>query len=89
MAPGKRPRMSDQRRKGRVEVDEEYVHKREKNNAAVRRARQKAKDKVQQTNNRIKSLRTENEELEERIKVLSAELAVMKDIYNTYTGRYT
>jgi len=69
-----------------VEVDEEYMHKREKNNAAVRRARQKAKDKVQQTNNRIKSLRTENEELEERIKVLSAELAVMKDIYNTYTG---
>jgi len=68
------------------EMDEEYVKKREKNNAAVKRARQKAKEKSQQTFQRIQSIKNENKELEERIKALSKELSTMKNIYEKYTG---
>jgi CCAAT/enhancer binding protein (C/EBP) gamma len=85
MARAKKSNNPGQRAKGNREEDEEYLHKREKNNAAVKRARQKAKERVQQTHNRIQNIKTENEELEEKIRVLSAELAVMKNIYSTYT----
>jgi len=68
------------------ELSEEYLKKREKNNAAVKRARQKAKERATKTNQRIQSIRTENKELEERIKVLSAELTAIKDVYARYTG---
>ena len=64
------------------------VKKREKNNAAVKRARQKAKEKSQQTFQRIQSIKNENKELEERIKALSKELSTMKNIYEKYTGKY-
>merc|ERR1712198_252629 len=67
-------------------MDEEYFKKREKNNAAVKRARQKAKEKSQQTFQRIQSIKNENKELEERIKALSKELSTMKNIHEKYTG---
>jgi len=70
------------------EMDEDYVKKREKNNAAVKRARQKAKEKSQQTFKRIQNIKNENKELEERIKALSKELSTMKNIYEKYTGKY-
>ena len=82
-------RLSKQSFKGddRDEKDQEYLDKRAKNNAAVKRAREKSKQKQQQTNNRIQSIRRENDQLEERIKLLSAELQTMKDAYCKYTGK--
>jgi len=71
---------------GKDELSEEYLAKRAKNNAAVKRARQKAKEKSNKTNQRIQSIKIENKELEERIKLLSAELKTMKDVYTKYTG---
>jgi len=86
MKPLKRFNKSGMKYKRGGEDNEEYIKKREKNNAAVKRARQKAKEKSEQTNLRIQSIRTENQELEERIKALSAELSAMKDMYSKYTG---
>ena len=42
--------------------------------------------KSNKTNQRIQSIKIENKELEERIKLLSAELKTMKDVYAKYTG---
>ena len=88
MPSHKRFNKSSGRNRKDSEMDEEYVKKREKNNAAVKRARQKAKEKSQQTFQRIQSIKNENKELEERIKALSKELSTMKNIYEKYTGKY-
>jgi len=82
----KRFNKSSSRSRKDSEMDEDYVKKREKNNAAVKRARQKAKEKSQQTFKRIQNIKNENKELEERIKALSKELSTMKNIYEKYTG---
>ena len=87
MKPSKRFNKKSLKSNGGGELDEEYLKKREKNNAAVKRARQKAKEKTKKTNQRIESIRSENKELEERIKALSAELTTMKDVYAKYTGK--
>ena len=87
MKASKRYNKNSLKANGGGEVDDEYLRKREKNNAAVKRARQKAKEKAKKTNQRIQSIRSENKELEERIKALSAELTAMKDVYAKYTGR--
>merc|ERR1712186_47984 len=86
MSPIKRFSKSRPKSKHESEMDEEYVKKGEKNNAAVKRARQKAKEKSQQTFQRIQNIKNENKELEERIKALSKELSTMKNIYEKYTG---
>jgi len=86
MSPMKRLSKSRPKSKQESEMDEEYIKKREKNNAAVKRARQKAKEKSQQTFRRIQIIKNENKELEERIKAVSKELSTMKDLYAKYTG---
>jgi len=86
MKASKRYKKNSLKTNGGGELDDEYLRKREKNNAAVKRARQKAKEKAKKTNQRIQSIRSENKELEERIKALSAELTAMKDVYAKYTG---
>ena len=73
--------------KERDVANKEYLDKRAKNNAAVKRARQKAKERTEQTNTRIQRIKRENQELEARIKKLSDELNEMKDAYSKYTGR--
>jgi len=87
MKLSKRSNKNSLKANGGGELSEEYLKKREKNNAAVKRARQKAKERANKTNQRIQSIRTENKELEERIKALSAELTAIKDVYAKYTGR--
>lgn len=88
MPSHKRFNMSGTRNRKDSEMDEDYIKKREKNNAAVKRARQKAKEKSQQTFQRIQNIKNENKELEDRIKALSKELSTMKNIYEKYTGKY-
>ena len=42
------------------EADEEYLNKRARNNDAVKRSRQKAREKANDTNNRVQKLKNEN-----------------------------
>merc|ERR1712061_188355 len=67
-------------------MDKEYQIKRQRNNDAVRKSREKAKLQAEQIAQRVKKLRQENESLEERLKLLSKELAFLKDIFKTHTG---
>ena len=62
--------------------------KRSRNNAAVRRSREKARSKAKDTNDRVSVLAQENEMLEERIKLLTKELAFLKDIFLAHAGIY-
>merc|ERR1712061_479175 len=79
------PRKMKNKRKS-VAMDKEYQIKRQRNNDAVRKSREKAKLQAEQTALRVKKLRQENESLEERLKLLSKELAFLKDIFKTHTG---
>ena len=66
----------------------DYLAKRSRNNAAVRRSREKARSKAKNTNDRVSVLANENEMLEERIKLLTKELAFLKDIFLAHAGMY-
>merc|ERR1719412_1770506 len=63
------------------EEDNDYLAKRSRNNAAVRRSREKARMKSKETNDRVSNLKQENEMLEERIKLLTKELTFLKDMF--------
>ena len=86
MAPIKRPTQPDHRVQDDEEADEEYLNKRARNNDAVKRSRQKAREKASDTSNRVQKLKDENEKLEEKIKLLSKELAFLKDIFLAHAG---
>jgi CCAAT/enhancer binding protein (C/EBP) gamma len=66
--------------------DSEYVSKRARNNEAVKRSREKARHKAKDTSERVNKLKSENEMLEERIKLLSKELTFLKDIFLAHAG---
>nr|XP_027222278.1 CCAAT/enhancer-binding protein gamma-like [Penaeus vannamei] len=65
---------------------DEYRRRRERNNQAVKKSRQKSKLKTQQMMERVTQLKGENEELEENIKILTKELSVLKDLYVAHAG---
>ena len=67
--------------------DPEYLEKRSKNNLAVQKSREKAKAKVHQTHERVTALKEENHALEGKIKLLSKELAFLKDIFIAHAGQ--
>ncbi|XP_028665906.1 CCAAT/enhancer-binding protein gamma-like [Erpetoichthys calabaricus] len=60
---------------------EEYRQRRERNNLAVKKSRMKSKQKAQDTQQRVNELKEENERLEAKIKLLSKELSVLKDLF--------
>jgi len=65
---------------------EEYKRRRERNNEAVKKSRQKSKQKTKAMMERVDKLRNENEELEENIKILSKELGILKDLFMAHAG---
>ena len=67
--------------------DLDYFDKRKKNNEAIKKTREKAKARREETDRRIKHLRSENEDLESRIQKLRAELLIMKEIYENHTKK--
>ena len=69
------------------EGDNDYLAKRSRNNAAVRRSREKARMKSKETNDRVSNLKQENEMLEERIKLLTKELTFLKDMFLAHAGK--
>jgi len=69
-------------RKRAVEKDtEEYKDKRQRNNVAVRKSRDKAKIKQVETEQRVENLVTENEGLQKKVELLSKELQVLKSLF--------
>lgn len=65
---------------------EDYKNKRARNNEAVKRSRAKTKAKVCETSDRVNNLKSENEELETKIKILSKELQLLKDMFVSHAG---
>ena len=88
MAPIKRPAKTDTGSQNEEEPDEDYLNKRARNNDAVKRSRQKAREKANETNTRVQKLKNENEKLEEKIKLLSKELTFLKDIFLAHAGKF-
>ncbi|XP_032629238.1 CCAAT/enhancer-binding protein gamma [Chelonoidis abingdonii] len=60
---------------------DEYRQRRERNNMAVKKSRLKSKQKAQDTLQRVNQLKEENERLEAKIKLLTKELSVLKDLF--------
>jgi CCAAT/enhancer binding protein (C/EBP) gamma len=54
---------------------------------AVKRSRVKSKLRTQQTLERVNQLKTENEMLEGKIRMLTKELGFLKDLFLAHAGR--
>ena len=78
-APGKAPKNKKKRmpEKGTTE----YRQKRDRNNVAVRKSREKSKIRVQETEQRVKELEDENQRLQSKITLLTKELNVLKSLF--------
>lgn len=66
--------------------DLDYIKKRERNNVAVRRSREKSRQKQKETLEKVNQLRLENQELEMRVTLLSKELSVLRDLFLEHAG---
>ncbi|XP_008549995.1 CCAAT/enhancer-binding protein gamma-like isoform X1 [Microplitis mediator] len=87
MAPKNKENTSNRRKKGSDDDDDvDYRRRRDRNNQAVKRSRVKSKLRTQQTLERVNQLKTENELLEEKIKMLSKELGFLKDLFLAHAG---
>jgi len=76
-------------RVNRVVLDknsDEYKKRRERNNLAVKKSRNKSKIRTQQTLERVNQLKQENEMLETKIKILTKELNFLKDLFLAHAG---
>ena len=61
--------------------DDDYVKKRERNNIAVRKSRMKAKERIEETRQRVVELSKENEELRNKVSLLQKELNVLRSLF--------
>lgn len=68
---------------------DEYRQRRERNNMAVKKSRLKSKQKAQDTLQRVNQLKEENERLEAKIKLLTKELSVLKDLFLEHAHNLT
>jgi len=60
--------------------DDDYRQKRDRNNIAVKKSREKSRQRARDTADKMDRLRQENEELEKRTVELAAELRTLKDL---------
>lgn len=65
---------------------DEYLARRERNNIAVRKSREKSRAKAKETLAQVDKLRKENEMLEQKVTILSKELSVLKDLFLAHAG---
>lgn len=68
---------------------EEYRKRRERNNLAVKKSRNKSKQKTQQTQQRVNELKEENQRLETKVKILSKELSFLKDLFLAHASSHS
>ncbi|CRK96222.1 CLUMA_CG009649, isoform A [Clunio marinus] len=64
-----------------LESDPGYIAKRERNNEAVRKSREKSKQKSEQTMKRVKKLREDNKLLEGKIEEQKKTKKFLKDLF--------
>ena len=67
-------------------VNDEYQARRERNNIAVRKSREKSRAKAKETQQQVNKLRAENEVLEQKVQLLTKELSVLKDLFLAHAG---
>lgn len=60
---------------------DEYKQRRQRNNIAVRKSRDKAKHKQKETEHKVATLVEENERLQKKVDLLSKELTVLKGLF--------
>lgn len=60
---------------------EEYIRRRQRNNVAVKKSREKTREKSVYTLQKVEQLKLENEQLESKISILTKELSVLKDLF--------
>jgi len=86
-APGKSPRAKpSQILVGKKMIDknsEEYRRRRERNNVAVRRSRDKTRHKREETEKRVAELEEENQKLREKLTLLNKEINVLKSLFSS------
>ncbi|XP_061556523.1 CCAAT/enhancer-binding protein gamma isoform X2 [Phycodurus eques] len=81
-SPGGKAAAPGKMKKAQADKDsDEYRQRRERNNLAVKKSRQRSKQKAMDTQQRVNQLKEENERLEAKIKLLSKELSVLKDLF--------
>ncbi|KAL6113715.1 cebpg [Pungitius sinensis] len=78
---GKAPPPSKMKKPSAEKDSDEYRQRRERNNLAVKKSRMRSKQKAMDTQQRVNELKEENERLEAKIKLLSKELSVLKDLF--------
>ncbi|XP_015912709.1 uncharacterized protein [Parasteatoda tepidariorum] len=61
-------------------ASDEYRRRRERNNIAVRKSREKAKQRCKDTERRVCDLVSENDKLRKRVELLNKELSVLKNL---------
>jgi len=62
------------------QMDDEYIMKRQRNNAAVNKTRQKKRQEEQETSKRVYELREENTRLERKLESMKRELDLLKEM---------
>ena len=82
---GKAPAPSRSKKNEDVGTDE-YLKRRERNNLAVKKSRDKSRLKAKETINRVAELRQENTLLEQKVSLLSKELSLLKDLFLAHAG---
>ena len=86
-APGKMPRARpSQVMVGKKLIDknsDEYRRRRERNNVAVRRSRDKTRHKREETERRVVELEEENQKLREKLTLLNKEINVLKSLFSS------
>ncbi|XP_038066324.1 CCAAT/enhancer-binding protein gamma-like isoform X2 [Patiria miniata] len=60
---------------------DEYKTRRQRNNVAVRKSRDRSRKKAEETQERVQQLKEENQQLESKVMLLSKELSLLKDLF--------
>ncbi|XP_033626786.1 CCAAT/enhancer-binding protein gamma-like [Asterias rubens] len=60
---------------------DEYKQRRQRNNVAVRKSRDRSRQKAHETQTRVQELKEENQQLENKVMLLSKELSLLKDLF--------
>lgn len=86
-SPSHGGKMSSGKAKKRLDKDsDEYKQRRERNNLAVRKSRDKAKMRNLETQHKVLELAAENDRLQKRVEQLSRELATLRNLLSA-TGQ--
>ena len=80
---------STRKRKQPEKDTEEYYRKRERNNVAVKKSRDKAKSKAKETDQLVMRLRQENVDLDRKVQTLTKELDLLRDLVLANASGYS